>query len=471
MNFSKRLIPLPKNVRFCDKEVSLSKIVTKCEEYADLVNSCLQYSEKLGSFSGNDAEVALRKNDDLETEAYTIDINAETAVISASDRRGAMNGMITLLQLLDKGKLPECHIEDYPDCCFRSVMIDLARNPHSLDYIKSFIDLCAFYKIPFLQLHFTDDQSYTLPSRIYPKLSTKGRHYTFEEIAEIEQYAYSHGVEIMPEIDVPGHSTAFCEAYPEIFGTDNIIPATEEALSAVESLFDELCDMFPRSTRIHIGGDEAKLERWSNNEKCRDYVLSRGIDFDMKDKHYLAERILVDFICRMAKVVERRGRTAMVWEGFDFSVNDLVPRSIEVMAWESYYQLPGEFLDAGFTVINSSFIPMYIVTPTRWSRKEVFNWDIYKWQALNEKSPYYLKEKVIEPHKNVVGGQLLAWGEVIVREYSDIAEGVKDERDFVAERAPYMAENTWNIKKLRTFENAEEAFALCDGKIKRIWNN
>ena len=106
---------------------------------------------------------------------------------------------------------------DAPDCSYRGMMVDLARNWHDFTYLISYVDMCYYYKISVLHLHFTDDQSYTLPSKRFPKLSTKGRSYTPEQIEALNQYAEARGIQLMPEIDVPGHCISFQKEYPDIF--------------------------------------------------------------------------------------------------------------------------------------------------------------------------------------------------------------------------------------------------------------
>lgn len=306
MNSPLHLIPQPKTVVRGSGTVSLAATVSG--DFMLLHDSLTDYVRRLfGITLSEEYSGAIRFTADsaFKGEAYALYAENGCAEIRAWTKDGARNGMATLLQLLfvQNGTLclPAVRIEDAPDCAFRSVMIDLARDFHPFSYLLSYVDLCMLYKIPVLQLHFTDDQSYTLPSRLFPKLSTPGRHYTFAEIDALNRYAVSRGVHIMPEIDVPGHCRAFCQEYGDIFGKDGIITRTEQATTAMQQLFCELCDMFPQSERIHIGGDEAAIAKWTEDPACRDYALSQGIDFDMEDKRLLAERLLADFVEKMAE--------------------------------------------------------------------------------------------------------------------------------------------------------------------------
>ncbi|HCT16008.1 MAG TPA: hypothetical protein DIW36_01090 [Ruminococcaceae bacterium] len=407
-------------------------------------------------------------------EAYALYAEDGRAEIHASTPDGARNGMSTLLQLISAEKngevvVPAVRIEDAPDCAFRSIMVDLARCFRPLSYVLSYIDLCVLYKIPVLHLHFTDNENYTLPSRLFSALSTPGHHYKGIEIDALNRYAASRGIHLMPEIDVPGHCRAFCEGYGDIFGKDGIIAFTAAAIEAMQCLFCELCDMFPGSGRVHIGGDEAAIEKWTTDPACRDYALSQGIDFDMEDKRFLAERMLAAFVEKMAEAVLSKGRVPMAWEGFSAAVNGYVTRDVQIMSWENFYQTTPSLLDAGFTVVNSSWNPMYVVTSdTYWTQEDVFNWNIRTWEAVHPDSPYRDKKFIAPDAGQIIGGQLLAWGSSIAENCPDEASGIEMERKLIAERAPMLAENTWNMEKRRDYPDISAAYRKTDLIRKKI---
>ena len=132
-----------------------------------------------------------------------------------------------------------------------------------------------------------------------------------------------------------GHCTQFCLAYPEIFGTDNIIPQTKEAMDAMQALFAELCDMFPNSEYVHVGGDEAAIEKWTTNEECRAYAESCGIDFDTEDKSLLTEDAFKDWmrVCwNLVSGEDQHGRsqirnTEAMRKAFEF-IDSLDPHAV-----------------------------------------------------------------------------------------------------------------------------------------------
>lgn len=461
------LIPYPKYITCRQERLSIMPIMEICDPILTRpAKAFAGYAQRLVGVrftEGRGASVVLRVDPDMQSGEYSLRVQTARVVLSAADEQGMQYALATLGQLLSvqdgRVSLPVCEIRDLPDCEHRCVMIDLARNWHPFDYLLSYVDLCWFYKISRLHLHFTDDQSYTLQSAIYPKLATEGRCYSPEDIAYLNKYASERGISLIPEIDVPGHCKPFCAAYPEIFGTDNIIMQTKEAMEAMQALFAELCDMFPNAEYVHVGGDEAAIEKWTTNGACRAYAESCGIDFDCEDKRYLAERMLANFVQRMADAVMEKGKKVMAWEGFAPSVNEFVSKDIVLHSWENYYQTTPQLLEGGFRIINSSWRPMYVVTPAAyWSQKEVFGWSVYRWRPVHPDSPYRGVTVEIDPTDRVLGGQLLAWGDTIPTSFPTVAEGIAEERRLVAERMAALSENTWNREKLCTYEEFSHAY-------------
>ncbi len=453
------LVPYPKSLKGGDISVTLPFAV--CGHFPSAVDTLLQYMHRIYGVSPVSAGggITLKHDDSIPGEGYCLSVCGDGAVLSASCEAGAQNGISTLLQLLEAtpedGKilLPVCEIQDAPDCSWRGMMVDLARDFHKLPVLYDYVDLCRFYKIRYLHLHFTDDQSYTLPSRAYPALSTPDRNYTEEELKGLIAYAKSRNVEIIPEIDVPGHCTSFAESYGDIFGKDGIICQSEASMEAMEVIFEELCELFKDSAYIHMGGDEAAIAKWTQDEATLSAFRARGVDVDGMSKEALSEYLYAAFIARICNKITACGKTPVVWEGFHESVNHMIPKNAVVMSWENFYQTTPCLQKAGFRLINCSWAPMYVVTPVaHWPLNEVYDWSIYKWRPVHPGSPYIQTGLEIQPTKQVEGGQLLAWGDHIPRVYSDIDEGVKAEFDLMAERASALSENTWNVEKRCDFE-------------------
>ncbi len=463
------IIPTPKRISVKDKALNPGKVEYD-DRFGAAVSAYEEYKEKLGIKDG-ETRVCSVYADNIKNGAYHISCGDDKITLAASDLTGMNNAFATLLQLsvCNDGSVPQVEIEDQPDCGYRGVMIDLARIWHPFEYLKRYVDLCRFYKFSYLHLHFTDTQSYTLPCRDFPLLPTENRHYSYEEIKELNEYAHARGIKIMPEIDVPGHCTPFLEAYPELFGHGGIIGFHKETFDAFEKIINELCEMFPYSDRIHIGGDEADIKQWLGCEKCREYASECGIPTD-SDERLSSERILAKFVAKLSEFVLKNGRTPVVWEGFCRDVNYLVPKTTEVFSWENFYQTTPELTEAGYTLINGSWCPNYVVEPAvMWSVKECFEWDIFTFRPVHPNSPYINSTLKIPPYDKMTGGQLLSWGDL-----GAISDHPKrhpiSEFEKVSERAAATAENTWNKTKKITFEEFDAAHKILNTAIARIFN-
>ena len=454
-----RLIPAPHKTDMTDARVAVLPVYTADETFADAAATLADYARRTNgiTLSPGNGGITFSTDASLPSEGYTLTVTADGAAVKASDVLGAQNAAVTLIQLMEKDgdglTLPVGVIEDAPKCTWRTVMIDLARDWHELHVLYEYVDMCRFYKIKYLHFHFTDDQSYTLPSRAFPKLPTEGRHYTEAEIKGVIAYAKSRGVQLIPEIDVPGHTTSFAAAYGDVFGRDGIICLSKESMTGMATLFRELCELFEDSAYIHLGGDEAAIARWTTCEKCLSAFRENGVDVDKylateEDTKELSELMYATFIKDICEVILSCGKTPVVWEGFHKSMNHLIPKESVIVSWENFYQTAPELLEAGFRVVNGAWKPMYVVTPVvYWSPEEVYNWSVYTWGAVHPGSPYNKEPLHIEPTMQVEGGQLLAWGDQIVAKYENVAEGVREEQRLMEERTPCLSENVWNREK------------------------
>lgn len=464
-----KIIPQPKKAVVKDGSLTPGRIEYD-KRFGSAVSAYEKYREEL-SFDAGEDTVNLNYADGMKYGEYSIRCGENKIDIYASDLSGANNAFSVLLQLgaENNGKIDAVDIDDAPDCEYRGIMIDVARIWHPLEYLLKYVDLCRYYRFSYLHLHFTDTQSYTLPCRDFPDLPTKGRHYTYEQIKQLNEYAYARGVKIMPEIDVPGHCTPFLQSYPQVFGHGDIIGYHKEVFDAFELILGELCDMFPYSDRIHIGGDEADIKQWLDCEKCRAYAAENGIPAD-GDKRLSSERILASFVAKLSDIVIRHGKTPVVWEGFCRDVNYLVPKTTQIFSWENFYQTTPELIEAGYTLINGSWCPNYVVEPAvMWSVKDCFDWDIFTFRPVHPQSPYINSTLKVPPYDKMIGGQLLSWGDFGARAKQPqrhlIAEFEK-----VAERAAATAENTWNKEKTVSFEEFSAAHEIQNKAVCRIFN-
>ena len=284
----------------------------------------------------NGKVISLKKVNNYIKEGYQLKINRNDISIEASSREGIFYGIQTLTQLMELNKhennivLPTCKINDSPSFKHRGMLLDCCRHFFDKKVIKKYIDLLAQYKMNKLHWHLTEDQGWRIEIDKYPKLTTIGSqrkdssgsyggYYTKEDIKEIVDYAKNKHIEVIPEIEFPGHSQAAIAAYPQLSCTGKPIDVATEwgvfkdiycagndsVFTFMEDVLGEVIELFP-SSFIHIGGDEAPKTRWENCPKCQ----KRMLEENLKDEHELQSY----FIKRIEKYLNSRGKTLIGWD-------------------------------------------------------------------------------------------------------------------------------------------------------------
>ena len=271
------------------------------------------------------------------SEYYDLVINNNFILIKGSDREGLIHGVYSLIQLIPRSsgvndsKLACVKINDYPKFKWRGLLLDCCRHFMSIDFVKRYIDLLSYHKMNVLHWHLTEDQGWRIEIDKYPKLtdigawrkekdgSIYGGFYTKEQIKEVVDYAYKRGVNIVPEIELPGHSVAALAAYPEYSCTggpfeveknwgvfkDIYCAGNDSTFVFLENVLDEIIELFP-SKYIHIGGDEAPKYRWENCSKCKKRIQDENI----QDTHELQSY----FIQRIENYISSKGKKLIGWD-------------------------------------------------------------------------------------------------------------------------------------------------------------
>ena len=334
------IIPLPKEMIIENGTFELNKSISI--EYDDLFNIEGEFLERILSDqfkldTGQNGKVlSLKKMNNYIKEGYQLKVNRNDISIEASSREGIFYGIQTLIQLMELNKyendieLPTCKINDSPSFKHRGMLLDCCRHFFDKKVIKKYIDLLAQYKMNKLHWHLTEDQGWRIEIDKYPKLTSIGSqrkdssgvyrgYYTKEDIKEIVDYAKNKHIEVIPEIEFPGHSQAAIAAYPQLSCTGKPIDVATEwgvfkdiycagndsVFTFMEDVLSEVIELFP-SSFIHIGGDEAPKTRWENCPKCQ----KRMIEENLKDEHELQSY----FIKRIEKYLNSRGKTLIGWD-------------------------------------------------------------------------------------------------------------------------------------------------------------
>ena len=284
-------------------------------------------------------------------EAYQVEVTPHRIIVSAGTATGLFYGAVTLWQLLPPGgvagQIPAQTIRDAPAYAWRGLMLDSARHFQSPAFIRSMIDWMAMHKLNVLHWHLTDDQGWRLEIRKYPRLTSVGAwrvepggtryggFYSQDEVRDIVRFAATRHVQIVPEIDMPGHATAAIAAYPSVgaAGDDaprvsaswgvhshlfNLEPGTFEFL---ENILGEVLQLFP-SRYIHVGGDEAVKDEWNASPAVQARARQLGI--------HGADAMQTYFTQKIVRFLSVRGRRAVGW---DEIMQPGLPSDAVVMAW------------------------------------------------------------------------------------------------------------------------------------------
>ncbi|MBP1840034.1 beta-N-acetylhexosaminidase [Formosa algae] len=348
----------------------------------------------------NSNYVAFKKVKDasIDAEGYVLEVTPTNILIKATDYAGLFNGFQTLRQAIPLGAstetaIPSMLVQDNPRFHWRGVLFDVSRHFQTVDFIKKQLDVLSAYKINTFHWHLTDDQGWRIEIKKYPNLTKKGAwraerdsihwwsrkpataeepkpiggFYTQEEIKEVIAYAKNRNIDVIPEIDVPGHSKALVASYPELFcydgetdanfevavggkAPDNAVCAGKETTYAfLEDVIEEVADLFP-SKYIHIGGDECNKSNWKKCPHCQSVM----------EEHQLAdeEELQSYFIQRMNKIVTAQKKTMIGW---DEILSGKGAKGATIMAWRRGKHTPElQAPREGYPTIMASYLHSYI---------------------------------------------------------------------------------------------------------------
>ena len=296
-----------------------------------------------------------------ENEAYAIEVDSLDTRISAETVVGALRGLETLLQLVESDSagwyLPAVRIEDAPRFPWRGLLIDVGRHFEPVEVIKRQLDGMAAVKLNVLHWHLSEDQGFRVESKRYPLLAGKGSDglfYTQAQIAEVVSYARDRGIRIVPEFDMPGHSTAWFVGYPDLasapgpyaverrFGVFDpaFDPTRESIYRFLDGFISEMGALFP-DRYWHIGGDEVAPKQWRNNARIRAFMKARGFANNDALQAYFNQRLSV--------ILSRHGKRMVGW---DEILNPALPTSTVVQSWRSAASL-ADAAQRGFSGILS----------------------------------------------------------------------------------------------------------------------
>ena len=350
-------------------------------------------------------------------ESYRIQVSSNKIILVASTTIGALRGMQTIIQLLSNDEsgfyFPQVNIEDAPKYAWRGLMIDVCRHFIPIDVIKRNLDAMAAVKMNVLHLHLSDDQGFRVESKLYPKLQSKGSngdYYAQIQIRDLISYAGNLGIIIVPEFDMPGHSTSWFAGYPELattpgpykpgspykldrsqpvnpaklmqmiqstpFPTFN--PIKESVYKFLDAFIGEMSSLFP-ALYFHIGADENNGVAWKQD--------SAIVAFMRKNNIANTHDLQAYFVDRVQKLVIKHGKKMIGWEEL-FSKN--LSKDVLVQIWSPMTApaLAQQVISQGNPVIFSKglyldqFMPAYIHYNLELPSEEIMGGEAAQWTEI-----------------------------------------------------------------------------------------
>ncbi len=470
------LIPFPDDVA----EISGVSMIDQLSFDVDLVEglSALQPwfdSESTAVNNNLTNNTTLVLNTNLKDGSYILRLGKREIIIEHGSIEGIRNAIVTTTQLyeMNNGKLPITTIQDFNRFGYKGMHLDVGRHFFTPDEIKKYIDYLVFYKMNRFHWHLTEDQGWRIEIKQYPRLQEVAAcrketlvghlgdanpkfdgkeycgYYTQDEIKDIVAYASARGIEVIPEIDLPGHSTALLAAYPDLgcvkkryetatsWGVkEDVLCPKEETFTFLQNVFDEVLELFP-SEYIHIGGDECPKLQWEKSALCQRIIAEN----DLGDENGLQSY----FIGRVASYIQSKGRHVIGW---DEILEGGLAKDAIVMSWRGeaggieaahleheVVMTPNTYCYFDYYQSNNPDEPLAIggFLPVQ----QVYSWDVV---------PPSLSE---EEGKYILGGQGNVWTEYIsdfsYLEYMMMARMIT------------LSEVLWG-KNSNTFQNFAETF-------------
>lgn len=382
-------------------------------------------------------EMELVKDLALLPEEYRIQVKTSGIQICAAKEIGVVWALTTLGQMMDEeGRVRCCRIEDAPRYSHRGLLLDCVRHFFKVEEVKKVIEEISRVKMNVLHWHLSDDHGFRIESHKYPLLheQCKTEYYTQEEIREVVEYAGIRGVEIIPEIEMPGHTTGILAAYPQYSCSGQqvtlaksggiypivLCPGTEQTYQFLDELLAEICDLFP-SEWFHIGGDETPGREWKSCDCCK---------AKMKAEHLQTTRELQGYFSnRVKKILKKYHKKIICWNDSLEAANFERGDDMKIQYWSiQFADSSQKFIREGGKFIYSDMFELYLDYPCSMSPIE----RVYTAKPLLRGEDYSDSEQM-------TGLEGCLWTEHLAEE--------KPLEERLFPRVYALAENAWSSKK------------------------
>lgn len=388
-----------------------------------------------------------------EDESYSLEVTNSQATLNAPTVVGALRGLETLLQLLSGDKdgyfIPAVNVQDKPRFPWRGLLIDIGRHWQPMEVIKRNLDGMAAVKLNVLHLHITDDQGFRIESKKYPKLhqmGSDGNYYTQAEMREIIEYARMRGIRVVPEFDMPGHTTSWFVGHPELASKPGpyeierkwgifepvMDPTNERLYKLLDGFLGEMATLFP-DAYLHIGGDEVKGKHWKENPKIQTFIQEKGL----KDNHGLQAY----FNQRLLKILIKHGKRMIGW---DEVLHPDLPKDIVVQSWRGQQNL-AEAAKKGYQGILSNGYYIDLIQPA---------WRHYLNDPIPENTALTAEEQ-----KLILGGEATMWSEWVSPETIDSR---------IWPRTAAIAERFWSPREAQDVDDMYRRLAAVSAQLEDV---
>ena len=373
-------------------------------------SSGIKLNVKEAGAEASAGEIWFGVDETLPRDGYTLLVKESGVEIKTSSFGGELYALQTLMQLLPREffsstlcgtgcsaqwDLPLVSIKDQPQYEHRGFMMDVARHFFDKDEVKKVLDIMAFYKLNRLHWHLTDDQGWRIEIPEYPKLTEvgavragsftnngdgqkffddteygRGMYFTLDDLKEIVAYAAERNIDILPEIDLPGHMVAAVASYPEFscdptkkyevridggISHDVLNVGKDEVIDFLECVLGHVAEVFP-FPYIHLGGDECPTEQWENNADCLQRVKEEGLAGVQELQSWLVEKL-------GTYLKTEYGKDIVVWDEVLANWNTKNTTTPVIMAWNQSGALSKRAADLGFNSILCPYSHVYIDFP------------------------------------------------------------------------------------------------------------
>ncbi|HVP45446.1 MAG TPA: family 20 glycosylhydrolase, partial [Bryobacteraceae bacterium] len=370
-----------------------------------------------------------------EDESYRLDVSSGHARLNASNPLGILRGMETFLQLVEADKetfaVPALQIEDRPRFPWRGLMLDVARHWMPADVVRRNLEAMAALKLNVLHWHLSDDQGFRVESRRLPKLhemGSDGHYYTQQQIREVIEFARERGIRVVPEFDMPGHTTAWFVGHPEFASAPGpytierkwgifdpaMDPTRDEVYGFLDAFIGEMAGLFP-DDYFHIGGDEVNGKQWDRNPSIQAFMREHGLKDNVALQAY--------FNTRLQPIVTTHGKKVIGWDEI-FAPS--LPKDIVVQSWRGQKSL-ADAARLGYMGILSAGYYLDLMHSAE------FHYSVDP--AEKESAGLTAEQKA-----RILGGEACMWSEYVTPENIDMR---------IWPRAAAIAERFWSSQEVK----------------------